>query len=378
MVARERVIAYLRSVLEIGHGTGRQIAAMEGIRGLAVFLVFLVHYVSMTEPWLRPGTAMWNLARVIHSAGNAGVDLFFVLSGYLIYGTLIRKPRPMLAYFRRRIERIYPAFLAVFIVYVVLSFVFPGENKIPTGSLSAATTYLLANLLLLPGLFPIEPMITVSWSLSYEAFYYLCIPWLIGALGLRQWTSLGRLWFFAGASACIIGYGALVGFPHVRLVMFIAGIMLFEIVGNHAPPRIDRLGVLALVLGLMLASQFEGATRIAVLFVSLALLCYAAFQGDGLARRWFSMTPIRWLGNMSYSYYLIHGLSLKAMFMLLATKIRPTGNWDGIEFFGVLPFAFALTLIPSFMLFVMVERPISLAPRKNKAVLRSRSDDLCR
>jgi len=371
MVARERVIAYLRSVLEIGHGTGRQIAAMEGIRGLAVFLVFLVHYVSMTEPWLRPGTAMWNLARVIHSAGNAGVDLFFVLSGYLIYGTLIRKPRPMLAYFRRRIERIYPAFLAVFIVYVVLSFVFPGESKIPTGSLSAATTYLLANLLLLPGLFPIEP-------LSYEAFYYLCIPLLIGALGLRQWTSLGRLWFFAGASACIIGYGALVGFPHVRLVMFIAGIMLFEIVGNHAPPRIDRLGVLALVLGLMLASQFEGATRIAVLFVSLALLCYAAFQGDGLARRWFSMTPIRWLGNMSYSYYLIHGLSLKAMFMLLATKIRPTGSWEGVEFFGVLPFAFALTLIPSFMLFVVVERPISLAPRKNTAALRSRSDDLCR
>lgn len=60
----------------------------------------------------------------------------------------------------RRIRRIYPAFLMVFAVYCALSFVFPRESRIPH---DAPLGYLAANLLL-PGLFPIRPMITVAWS----------------------------------------------------------------------------------------------------------------------------------------------------------------------------------------------------------------------
>ena len=104
---------------------------MEGLRGFAVFFVFLVHYVFLIEPWLVNQSLTHQFGMYLKNMGNSGVDLFFVLSGYLIYGTLIKKERPFLPYIRRRIQRIYPTFLAVFSIYIILSFVFPIESKLP-------------------------------------------------------------------------------------------------------------------------------------------------------------------------------------------------------------------------------------------------------
>ncbi|MEO8036829.1 MAG: acyltransferase, partial [Acidobacteriota bacterium] len=169
--------AWLSQLLEVSHSGHRALRSMEGLRGFAVFLVFLVHYVTLTAPWVDAASRTSVAGAVLRNVGNSGVDLFFVLSGYLIYGNLIRKGRPFLAYARRRIQRIYPTFLAVFVLYLLLSFVFSGQSKLPHGTI-AASGYVLANLLLLPGLLPIEPLITVAWSLSYEVFYYLSAPLL--------------------------------------------------------------------------------------------------------------------------------------------------------------------------------------------------------
>ena len=83
---------WLERLFEVSHGKGRQLRSMEGLRGLAVFLVFLVHYVTLAKPWLAPASFSTRVADGLHNIGNTGVDLFFVLSGYLIYGSLIRKP----------------------------------------------------------------------------------------------------------------------------------------------------------------------------------------------------------------------------------------------------------------------------------------------
>ncbi|RYE73175.1 MAG: acyltransferase, partial [Oxalobacteraceae bacterium] len=136
---------------------GNNLLSMEGMRGFAVFLVFLVHYASLADP----AGAVW-ISKPMHRMGNAGVDLFFVLSGFLIYGSLVSREQPFLTYMGRRIQRIYPTFLAILATYCVLSVVFPAQSKIPQ---EGAFWYLLQNLLLLPGMLPIEPMITVAWSL---------------------------------------------------------------------------------------------------------------------------------------------------------------------------------------------------------------------
>ena len=138
-------LTWARQTFEITHTKNKTISSMEGIRGLAVFLVFLVHYVSLVEPWLLVDSMTSKLATHVHSIGNIGVDLFFVLSGYLIYGMLIEKQRTFGPYILRRIQRIYPAFIAVFLLYLLLSVIFPTEPKIPP-NWGGASIYILQNI----------------------------------------------------------------------------------------------------------------------------------------------------------------------------------------------------------------------------------------
>ena len=53
---------------------------MEGLRGFAVFLVFLVHFESLVQPWISQKDQLFFLLTYLHSLGNSGVDLFFVES----------------------------------------------------------------------------------------------------------------------------------------------------------------------------------------------------------------------------------------------------------------------------------------------------------
>jgi exopolysaccharide production protein ExoZ len=238
---------WISQKFELSRGErGNNVRPMEGLRGFAVFLVFLVHYVTFIRPWIIKQSSLDGFANAVHSMGNTGVDLFFVLSGYLIYGSLISRPQRFVRFMSRRVERIYPAFAVVFVIYIVLSLVSPAQNKIPTTGFEE-TIYLLENFLLLPGLFPIEPMITVAWSLSYEIFFYLAIPFVILAFGLRRRSVAQRVSLFLATAAAIAICSAAVGGP-VRLIMFIAGMLLHEVASNR-PTLAPGSGIGLLALG---------------------------------------------------------------------------------------------------------------------------------
>ncbi|MEO7494787.1 MAG: acyltransferase [Massilia sp.] len=353
-------------------GSAANVRPMEGLRGFAVFLVFLVHYVTLIDPWLPAASPLGVSLTALRTIGNAGVDLFFVLSGYLIYGSLMARPQAFAAFMRRRVVRIYPAFLVVFVLYVLLSVLRPAESKIPAGS-AAAAVYLLENLALLPGLLPIEPLITVAWSLSYEMFYYLVMPPLIGMLSLRARTSRWRVAFFIALAGIIVLLCSIYEGP-IRLIMFIAGILLYEALPRHAgaAPR-SGFAFAALLAGLWSSAlPFFGAGALAVkmliLFGTFFIVCFCCFSRPRSAlARGFSWAPLRWLGNMSYSYYLLHGLALKAGFLLLAKAAPATPN--GALVLAMLPLMFLLTLLVSGVLFLLVERPFSLAPAGRPATL---------
>lgn len=346
-------------------GSSNNLRPMEGLRGFAVFLVFLVHYATQMEPWTSKDPELAGVLAMVHTIGNAGVDLFFVLSGYLIYGSLIARSQPFLPYMRRRVARIYPAFCVVFGLYLVLSLLHPEESKFPTET-DEAWLYALQNFLLLPGLFPIKPMITVAWSLSYEIFYYLAMPLVIGVFGLRHHSRTVRIGFFAASAAAIALYCLFFG-GHIRLIMFIAGILLHEAL-RQPPVAAPHSGIALVLLVAGLAATTwptQGAggyiAKIVALFFAFPVLCYTCFQAP---RSWlpraFCWTPLRWLGNMSYSYYLAHSLGLKLGFMVLAKAMPHAGN-ETLFVAAMLPVMFAVTLIPSAALFLLVERPFSLA-----------------
>jgi len=367
MRAQMEIASWLRDRFELRRAgdSSDNLAAMEGMRGVAVFLVFLVHFCTLVQPYVDPSTRLAAMADAVETMGNAGVDLFFVLSGYLIYGTLIRKPQSFSHFIKRRIVRIYPAFTIVFVVYLGLSIVYPAESKLPSSPDDAAL-YLVQNFLLLPGLFPIQPMITVAWSLSYEFAFYLFLPWIVLALRLRQWPSNARIVLILAMGAGIVLTCALVGGP-VRMLMFLAGMVLHECsgtVGRRVPSAFTA--PLALVFGLS-STLFPvyGAVGSSLKMVTLAIaffvLCDVSLRQSVRGfNRLFHWTPVRWLGNMSYSYYLIHGLALKAAFLLMQKMaISPVLSWGGLVVLG--GFMFVVTLIPAAMLFLGIERPLSLS-----------------
>lgn len=363
-----QVMSWIRNTFEISHTTHKAIVSMEGIRGFAVFLVFLVHYTTLVDPWIKESTTTHVIAEQIRSIGNIGVDLFFVLSGYLIYGMLIRKKKAFGRYLVRRIQRIYPTFTVVFAIYLALSVIFPTESKIHDGP--DRFVYVLQNFLLLPGIFDIEAIITVAWSLSYEFFFYLLIPLLISVLGLRSWKWGMRVTLFLAASVILFSYFAVYG-GHIRLLMFVSGIVLFEIIENKKVTNVPPVGLPAITLAIasvVLLNAFNaiGWWKYAMLYCLFFIFCLDCFASAGLANRVFSYSPMRWLGNMSYSYYLIHSLALKFFFLVLPILHPPQGSNSWL-FWAVLPVSFLFTLVPSSLLFIFVEKPFSLGYKVPRA-----------
>ncbi|MDA8416127.1 MAG: acyltransferase [Betaproteobacteria bacterium] len=349
-------------------GTGHNVSSMEGLRGFAVFLVFLVHYVTLVNPWVRGNSTLLQLSEIMHKIGNSGVDLFFVMSGYLIYGTLISREQKFIRFISRRIKRIYPVFSVVFLIYVGISLFLHSERKIP-GSLAAGVLYLIQNFLLLPGIFPITPLITVSWSLSYEMLFYWMIPLVVILFDLRHRSTAWRSVFFILVTVFLVVNCAIYGGP-IRLAMFISGILLHEAMTNPgiSPPG-SAVALLALLAGLMSTLiPFSGLIgyifKTMMLFAGFFILCFTCFSHSGAwIAKIFSWTPLRWLGNMSYSYYLLHGLVLKIGFMLVSTMLPPSGSEQVLVFWGMFPFMLLLTLVSTMGLFIFIERPFSLVSR---------------
>lgn len=368
----ERLQAKAEEIYIVDQSPNR-IVAMEGLRGLAVILVFFVHFDSLFGmyaqgvPWLR------GLSLYLGTIGNSGVDLFFLLSGYLIYGALIRKEVPYFKFLKRRIERLYPTFLTVLSIYVFLCGVAPAYSKLPASAMKSGL-YLLQNLLFIPGIFHIEPLITVCWSLSFEWAFYLMIPLLISLLRMKKWPpkqrvfALAAMWVLAGLWCALFARGM-----RLRMATFLCGAALYELqsMGSlvHVARRSWELAALATTaLGtymLYVAEKnsghrmaFDYVMPIMALGVAFFVLCAAVIGYNGSANRIFLWTPLRYLGNMSFSYFLLHGLTLKAV-SILARAVQLEYTWKNFVF--LMLFGFACTWITSTVLFVLIEKRFSLA-----------------
>ncbi len=296
----------------------------------------------------------------------------------------MKRPQAYRPFIRRRVRRLYPTFLVVFAMYVALSFAVPSESELP-GSLVEIPAYLLFNLLLLPGIVPVSAFITVAWSLSYEFFFYLTVPLLISKFDMRERSPEWRWRFLMRFGVAVLLLGGLISGTHPRMVMFFGGMLLWEWMTNRWPSRSDhpearqvvnRLSIAALVVGvlspLVLTSDFLlQLPRIAVLAVAWPLLCAGCFAVDGACRRWFSWTPLRLLGNISYSYYLMHALVLQALFFALEFVWEPTADASWLYFAGMVP-VFAATVAASVVLFLLVEKPLSLDSRTLRLIGRRR------
>ena len=228
--------------------TGR-IAVLDGLRGCAILLVVISH--------VRYGLSVAHPADkiVVHvmAMGWVGVDLFFVLSGFLVTGVLLdsRGGNGFYAnFYRRRVLRIFPLYYCFLALVVSIAIVRRAESAEARMLLANAGWYVtyLVNVLSLTA-----PLVTLPWgtgplwTLAVEEHFYLVWPVIIAALRPR------RL-----AIVCVLGA---LGAPVARALLLIAGNagMLPTHVAETANYVLSPLRADALLVGGLLAILHRGA-----------------------------------------------------------------------------------------------------------------------
>jgi peptidoglycan/LPS O-acetylase OafA/YrhL len=366
------------ALFEMG-GPGR-IVPMEGLRGVAILMVLLVHHAFQFRGWVEPGSWTAVYADLAHSVGQAGVDLFFALSGYLVYSLALAWRRSVGGFIGRRLRRIYPPFLAAMAVYVALFIAMPDQAKWPQGG---EIWFLLRSLLLLPGVFEIEPVMTVAWSLSYELAFYLTIPVLAAGLRLSAWPRRMRV---AAIAALILCYSAasMIWFPgrldwipyelwnRPRFLLFAAGMLAWEQFDSSrdrpARPWFQTFAVVVMagavaachpLSNVAYQQPWPSITRALLLGAGSFAVIQASFGDAGRLAAALSWKPLRWLGNCSYSFYLVHSLGVHAAGMAAAWWL-PAVGWRELGFWAMLPISLAAASMLAVPLYLFVERPFSL------------------
>lgn len=171
----------------------RYIATLTGLRGVAAGLVFLYHYAAL-HPGIRLDLTVPLVGRILQiplGFGFVGVDIFFVLSGFLLSmpfadSALGAGPPPALPrYFRRRLLRVFPAYYAQLLILMLAGtwFVSWKPQSIET---FAAHLVMFFNI----GWQPVQPMVGVWWTLPVEMGFYLLLPLLAPFMRPSRWAPL--------------------------------------------------------------------------------------------------------------------------------------------------------------------------------------------
>ena len=283
------------------------IPELQGLRGLAVFGVVIYHcHPRLAGTWFYYGS-LW---------GWAGVNLFFVLSGFLITSILLEargKPHYFRNFYGRRALRIWPVYVLVLAICYLNAPWFIGPTRLQAFKSAPWLIYILflQNLIHLA----LPPAIGPTWSLAIEEQYYFLWAPLV--------RFLKRPWAMATLLAC-----ALVASPLFRLSRFswitpthtlthIDGIAMGSLItlGLYTLPVSRRvgliLGLVAIPVGFCAAATIAGGTAFldSALTVGFAGALLASIASTGARNPLNAILrrgPLAFYGRISYGLYMIH------------------------------------------------------------------------
>ena len=309
----------------IANPAPERIPALDGLRGVAILLVLVMHAGF-------PGIAIDSAvsAPLLHGylwvalLGWCGVDVFFVLSGFLITGILVRakgSPHYFRDFYARRALRIFPLYYAA---WALLFVVLPRPAVAAPDEAWTSLLYLQNWLYGIRGTFS-DPARTITWSLAIEEQFYLLWPALV------WWTSprgLRRLCVATIVGAIALRAGLLLGgFEHVyfltpcRLDALAAGALLAVV-----PLPSLRFGQVATLVGAaglagvaayagspltVRSASMQGLGLVASLLLAVGLLVLV--RGDGLVARAMRWRWLSMFGRYSYCIYLTHVLVIEVV-----------------------------------------------------------------
>ncbi len=294
-----------------------KIADAAPIRPLTALRFFAALWVVLFSYWPKlAGSAVPALV----GKGYLGVELFFVLSGFILCHVYLRgfgeQRFSYGGFLWNRLARIYPLHLATCLGLIGLALA-AGAVGIAVDATLLDWPSLPANLLLLHawGLAPTAAFNHPSWSISAEAFAYLSFP----LFALIAWRLRGRPWLFVGLAVALVAalyplFQALAGFPltlatikwgALRIVpCFLLGCALHALWRSGAtkawPCGLLALGFLA---GAVAAASLGASDPVTVLFLGGLILSLAGMAEQGSTL--LSSRPLSYLGEISYSIYMV-------------------------------------------------------------------------
>ena len=269
----------------------RKIPELDGLRAIAVLPVIALHFSYL----------QWVVG------GYLGVDLFFVLSGFLITSLLLAEEAAgrvsLKAFYARRALRILPPLAATVLLALALGVATPHG--------AGAAMLFAANMVDNPGLMGLRH----TWSLAVEEHFYLLWPPLLLALGRHRMRFLG--WTILAVLCVRVVLLAMrmeVYTPtYTRADSLAVGCFAALLLARPSPPRLGAWAApvsLAVVLACFLVIPYGDFIMRSYGFTLFAVLCAAAIVGalahQGLMGRLLRSAPLQYVGTRSYGLYLYH------------------------------------------------------------------------
>ena len=272
-----------------------RVGELDALRGLAAISVVVFHYTTFYQQeqgHLQPlGFGF--------PAGNYGVHLFFLISGFVIFMTLERT-RTAMDFIVSRFSRLFPAYwAAIAITAAVIYTVGMPEQRIPPG-------HLAANVTMLQDALGFEHLDGSYWTLQVELFFYV---------QMLCWFLLGQLkrihWIIAVWLSITIVYAQTeqhhVHFSYIlrellilrHIPFFALGVLFYRI---HSRPDTLRSNLVLIALSLLSIGLCY-----APVYLVVGIVCSAIFALFVTGRlRWLRKAPFVFFGGISYSLYLLH------------------------------------------------------------------------
>lgn len=348
--------------------------ALNGYRGLCALFVFVFHVGSAgVADW--PADSLGGEATgYLWSSLTYGVEMFFMISGFVILGSLLRH-RTVSGFLKDRFIRIYSAWVPALVAVTLVCVIYRMEAFALTTPLESLLLF-LGNLLLLPPIIPLRMIHQVSWSLSYEWVFYLT-----AAVGLILWRRSPRhpllpaLWaVLAALFICL--------FP--RALFFLTGVLVFKYRDwfvSHA--KWLRFPLLSLLLFLV-AWRATGALKahltstlfdfvadgrwiaVVVAFVASVHMFASVCLNASRQTAFLHSASFQFLGTISYSFYLWHTVAMAVVKRIIIPDVVPEfGTGVGVVVFAISSLAISLPL--SWLSWFVFEVKLAKLARKRLA-----------
>ncbi|WP_151524924.1 acyltransferase family protein [Serinicoccus kebangsaanensis] len=289
-----------------------RLAALDGLRLVAAVAVLAYHYTAIDRDfWGRGGTEEFPTLSLLTRYGYLGVELFFIISGFVILMTAYG--RGVSGFVASRISRLYPAYWAAVLLTVGLQAFWDGGRQVDAVDA-------LLNLTMVQQVWDVTPVQGAFWTLWVELRFYLLIGVLMvlaGGITRRKAIAFAMLWPVCAELARATDSGLLEALLIPTWAPYFAGGMLLYLLHREGPDLLVGLGLgLNLVLCIQQASRDAGGRAaigsdasvsepvVGVLVVLMFALVYACTTGP-LARwdrGWLTVA-----GALTYPLYLVHG-----------------------------------------------------------------------